>query len=228
MSISEKLTQIAENEQRVFDAGKNAEWSAFWDAFQANGTKVNYDNAFAEAGNGLASWVYGTTFRPKHTIKPKTAQGMFAISRLSPEAIALVDFSECTDFYQTFRYFVGTRLPSIDFSKATITSQTFMNLQRTTTIDRILVSESTPFNNTFQNCTTLTTIIFDGVIGQNGLNLQWSPLTEDSLDSIVGALADKSTDTSGTEWIVTLGSDNISKLHSNDLAIIESKGWQVR
>ena len=46
MSIAEKLQTIAENEQRVFEAGKEAEWSEFWDYYQNNGTKTQYPNAF--------------------------------------------------------------------------------------------------------------------------------------------------------------------------------------
>mgnify|MGYP003296383754 CR=1 FL=1 len=34
MSISDKLQTIAENEQRVFDAGKKTQYDEFWDALQ--------------------------------------------------------------------------------------------------------------------------------------------------------------------------------------------------
>ena len=46
MSIAEKLVTIAENEQKVFEAGKRAEYDRFWDDFQQNGNKRNYRNAF--------------------------------------------------------------------------------------------------------------------------------------------------------------------------------------
>lgn len=46
MSIADKLTAIAENEQKVYAAGKTAEWNAFWDAFQVNGTQNSYRYAF--------------------------------------------------------------------------------------------------------------------------------------------------------------------------------------
>ena len=48
MSIADKLTTIAENEQRVYDAGKQAQYDEFWDDFQKNGTEyMYYGYAFA-------------------------------------------------------------------------------------------------------------------------------------------------------------------------------------
>ena len=74
MSIAEKLTTIAENEQKVFEAGYNegkqegygegqldgyndgydtgvidgrqAEYDAFWDIYQVNGARTDHQNAF--------------------------------------------------------------------------------------------------------------------------------------------------------------------------------------
>lgn len=88
MSIAEKLTAIAENEQKVYDAGymrgsndgyvqgeqngyafgfdegKKAEYDRFWDDFQENGNLTNYYAAFA--GNGWSL----NTLKPKHIVKP--------------------------------------------------------------------------------------------------------------------------------------------------------------
>ena len=63
MSIADKLTQIAENEQAVFDAGKKSEYDTFWDSYQENGNKVAYRLAFFGSG-----W-NDTTFHPKYPIK---------------------------------------------------------------------------------------------------------------------------------------------------------------
>lgn len=96
MNIAEKLTAIAENEQRVygagymhgsndgyvkgeqngyafgFDEGKKSEYDAFWDVFQSNGNLTSYNYAFA----------YGKfnddTFRPKYDIVPTSANYMFS------------------------------------------------------------------------------------------------------------------------------------------------------
>lgn len=48
----------------VFEAGKEAEYDAFWDDFQENGNKTNYFHAFG--GNGWTA----KTLVPKYVIKP--------------------------------------------------------------------------------------------------------------------------------------------------------------
>ena len=42
MSIAEKLVTVAENEQKVYDAGKQAEYDAFWDNYQVYGNRENF------------------------------------------------------------------------------------------------------------------------------------------------------------------------------------------
>jgi hypothetical protein len=70
MSIQEKLTTIAENVPKVYDAGiaegRTQEWSDFWDAFQNNGNRRDYGNAFG----GLSKYTgwNDTTYDPKYPI----------------------------------------------------------------------------------------------------------------------------------------------------------------
>ena len=40
MSVADKLTTIVENEQKVYDAGKQAAYDWFWDRYQLDGVKV--------------------------------------------------------------------------------------------------------------------------------------------------------------------------------------------
>lgn len=75
MSISDKLTTIAENEQKVFNAGKKAEYDSFWDAFQNNGKANCYTNHYRNGWNA-------DCFNPKYPI-------------IIPDNISTV-FSKCT------------------------------------------------------------------------------------------------------------------------------------
>lgn len=226
LTMAEKLALIAENEKKVYEAGKKSEYDAFWDRFQDFGKKVYYDNAFAEAGNGKYCWEYGVTYKPKYPIQPISAQNMYEISRLPYEAIAEVDFSKCTDFYGTFQYSVIKHLPSIDLRAATRTNNMF-SYGRFEIIDELKVSETTPYTYCFGNCTKLQEIRFTGTIGQNGLDFQKSTLlSHDSLMSIINALADKTQDTSKT-WTVTLGADNLAKLTDTEKKIATDKGWSL-
>jgi hypothetical protein len=61
MSIADKLLRAKEDYDRVFEAGKKAEWDAFWDAYQDYGNRVQYPNAFYMWDD--------TYFKPKYPIR---------------------------------------------------------------------------------------------------------------------------------------------------------------
>ena len=50
MNIADKITQIAENEPKVYEAGKKAEWNAFWDIITNYGQRTDYYRAFCYWG----------------------------------------------------------------------------------------------------------------------------------------------------------------------------------
>ena len=217
----------AELEQTLYgtDAGGKSFYDEFWDNFQDNGKKVYYDYAFAEAGNGKNTWVYGSTFNPKHPIKPKSAQNMFTSSALPYEAIKLIDFSECTIFSNIFIYCSIVHFPSIDIRKATRTSNLFAWNGKLEIIDELLISETTTIQTMFTSCTNLREVRVNGTIGQNGFNVQQSTkLSHDSLMSIINALKDNSgTDTWNS---ITLGAENLAKLTDAERKLMDSKQWE--
>lgn len=98
MSIAEKLTQVAENVPKVYEAGRNDERSEFWDDFQKNGELTNYEDAFSRQG-----WTE-KTFRPKYDIIP---QG--SADRLFYQNYDIVDMLGCLKHNNV----------KIDLSKAT-------------------------------------------------------------------------------------------------------------
>lgn len=73
MSIAEKLTTIAENEQKVYNAGAKSEYDKFWDACQQNGNRVAYTNGFSGQ-----SWT-DETYNPKYEIVANSAAGVNAL-----------------------------------------------------------------------------------------------------------------------------------------------------
>ena len=242
MSFQEKLTKIAENTPKVYDAGieagKKAERDAFWEVFQKGGKRTNYYQAFAYGFFNL------TTFYPKYDMMLEgdgtmlfygweTADSRGSLKQRLEECGVKLDTSKCTSLYNAFSYTFITELPTIDLSGINVsngTHGTFANSWgRTHTIEKIIVAETTPFRSTtFENAQGLINVIFEGVIGQNGLNLQWSnKLSHESLMSIINILKDYSDDTSGTEWVVTLGADNLAKLTNEEQQIAYDKGWDL-
>ena len=111
MSIAEKLTTVAENVSKVYEAGKKSEYDDFWDRYQINGTRTSYSYAFAGEGWGAIN------FKPKYTIKPKNAQYMFAQMQTSAWEDVSLDTSNMTGCPYMFQSYTGTRIPPINISK---------------------------------------------------------------------------------------------------------------
>ena len=195
MSIAEKLQTIAENEQRVYDAGKaygKKLWeSGFWDLYQENGNRTNYLNAFRY---GMWNDEY---FNPKYPIKA-VGDASYAFQNVSAEwkdKTLEVDLSEATNCTWIFRNSRFNHLGKIDFSSATTASGTFSFMESLKSIREIVVHKDLHYDGAFAYATALEDVTFSGVIGQNGLNFQVSAkLSKESITSIVNAL---STTTSG-------------------------------
>ena len=226
MSIAEKLTTIAQNQQRVYDSGKEAEWNTLWDAIQRGGSIP------AEVTGLFYGSVWNdNTFKPKHNIVTKTAvQYMFMNSQITDlkgilESRGLIlDTSAGNNFYSTFQGSTITRIPVLNMANATNVTSTFYNCKQLVSIEKMIVSNSVTFKNAFYNCSSLEELIIDGVIGQSGFNVSYSTkLTHASLMSIINALETK---TSGT-WTVTLGTTNLAKLTDAEKAIATEKGWTL-
>jgi hypothetical protein len=211
----------------VFEAGKKSEYDAFWDAFQNKGTRDHYGYSFAGLG-----WSY-KNYYPKYSMIPKYATSMFEQSRVDDvysrldEKNLVLDFSECIQIANVFYAAYTEHLRRIDVRKAEDLGNLF-SYSRIVTIEALVVDESASYRTCFVSSKELTNLTIEGTIGKNGFNVQWSTLlTHDSLMSIINALKDYSEDTSGTEWVVTLGAENIAKLTEEEILIAENKGWRI-
>lgn len=208
MSIAEKLTTVAENVEKVYEAGKKAEYDAFWDRFQAYGNRRSYNFAFINAGN---CWD-ATNFKPKYDIVMEgNASNAFYVWQTLPKTVDIgailkaqgvtIDTSKVTNAQNLFAY--GTRLvgslPTIDLSSAAGQTGGIFNSVKVTTIDKLVVTTATTYGNMFRDCTNLTNIVIEGTIAQNGLDLSaCAKLSADSLDSFVNALSGSTTGLSAT------------------------------
>lgn len=225
MTIAEKMVVIAENEQRVYDAGyaagqeagggggdteaaynegftdgKKSEYDRFWDTFQQKGNAINYGYAF-----GYDTWT-DELFKPKYDIiiKAHYGGGMFAFSKITDlkdkmEAQGVkLDLSEATAVDYLFRHSEITHIPELDLRKATSMLYAFGDYAKSVTIDKLIVSETTNFSSTtFNTANWLQNITFEGTIGVS-INFQWSPLTRQSIESVMAALSENTHDLTAT------------------------------
>ncbi len=208
MSIADKLTQIAENQQRVFEAGKQSERDLFWDTYQENGNRKDYGQAFR--------YVYWTdeNFNPKYDIVPNTyGAQMFhqsVITRLASKLKELgvkLDTSKCDSFLQMFQSSSIKDIPELDGSNCNSLSYTFGSGAKVETIEKLILTEKlTNVQNTFSKAYNLTHCIFDGVLAITGLDMKDCRLLDkESIISLVNIL---STTTSGLAITLSLQAVN--------------------
>jgi hypothetical protein len=207
--------------------GKKAEYDKFWDVFQQNGTRTNYNYGFA---NGFSD----ENFYPKYDIVAPNTSNMFqnaTITNLKQRLIdcgVSLDTSGATQLYISFSNSKITHIPEVGGTKVTNIQNCFINAYDLLSIDLLVLSKTANCSCTlaFNNANSLAEIRFSDNIIPVGLNLQWSPLSHDSLMSLINALADKSG--SSETWSIVLGADNIAKLTTEELDIMYNKGWSCK
>lgn len=232
MTIAEKLTTVAENQQRVFDAGKQAEYDRFWDAYQQNGNRTRYRMSFAGP-----AWAASGLLPPKYPMVLEagvtTQESMFGYFNAwgstqydMTDICKKIDFSKCTYATRMFQNAICKNI-TCDFSSAVSLEYTFGggNGGKMDNITLKVTEKLTNFAATFEYLNSLTTLTFtdDSVIPVS-LNLgACKNLTHDSLMSVINALQTK---TSGT-FNLTLGSANLAKMTDAEKAIATQKGWTL-
>ena len=213
--------------------GMQTEYDRFWDACQGDGSQKSYVSRFAGAG-----W-NDDTFKPKYDIVVSTngMVRMFSYSYirdlrgiLERQGVTL-DVSAGANFTNMCENSRITRFPILDISKANSGYAIFVGCTLLKSIQKIVLKAdgTTPISNQmFQSCTALEEIEeIEGVIGKN-IDLHWATkLTHDTLMRIINALQDKSEDTSGTNWALTIGTENQDKLTDSEKAVATQKGWTI-
>lgn len=229
MSISDKLVTIAENEQKVYDAGKMTERNAFWNIYQNGGKSVSGEYQFYSVRFD------DTNFYPIYDMKPTNAKYMFANSRITKlkerleECKVLLDTSASTNFESAFYYCRSPILPEISTIGATTLLNTFTGTYLVTIEKLILKNDgSQTFTNTFTDCTALTDIAIEGTIGQS-ISFKQSPLTNKSFTDNDYGILHHLKDYSGTSTTKTLTLSATSKNNLSDAekAIATQKGWTI-
>lgn len=221
-----KTAELAEKVGEVYNSGRKAENEAFWDAYQQNGNRTQYNYAFSGEG-----WT-NETFNPKYNIVPTIAWYMFQNSNIMGDLVeklenlgVTLDFSN--NIYNATNTFINSkfsRLGILDFSKAVKLNNTFSDANFLETIDKLIVSATLKYETPFYGATALKNIIVEGIIGQNGFDVSaCTNLSKASIISIINAL---STTTSGlTVTFSKTAVDNAFK--DGDRIGSESQEWET-
>ena len=176
-------------------AGKQEAYDTFWDTFQKNGSRTDYQYAFSSPG-----WT-NDNFKPKYNIVSwfGSSACMFRGSGISGSLKEILQNLGITlSFIQgpdraygaadIFQWTQFTELPVIDLSLANGENclfRTFSGCTKLHTIEKLIMPDSCPSygTQTFENDYSLKNIDFGGTIKYT-LSFQWSPLTADSMKNI--------------------------------------------
>lgn len=220
-----------------YEAGRKAEYDQFWDAFQKNGERTNYETSFRGYDWGA------NNFFPKYNIRmvggnkqafynwnDREENFGFDLKQRLEDCGIVLDTSKATNLYGLFAYGRFCALPTIDLSSCSNSNRDACwglfahNYEPLHTIEKIIIPENLIPYEWFSYDRGLQNLTIEGTIGQDGFNVSYCPLTHDSLMSIINALK---TFTDGTTKTVTLGATNIAKLTDAEKAVATQKGWTL-
>lgn len=180
MNISEKLTTIAENQKKVFDAGKKTQYDKFWDVFQD----------FGETLVGIDASRYNYAF----------SYNKFDDNTFSPKYPILISSngSHMTGAFRGNTLITNTKVPiRISTNNPQIEvymNGSFMDCTNLETIVELYFGEKAyTTDSCFQNCTSLKNLNITGTIIKN-FNVKWCPLTKESIESVINALSEDVSD----------------------------------
>lgn len=194
--FAEAIGSVPSYAEGVADATQAA-YDAFWDNYQIKGMRTDYDCAFGGYG-----WTINT-FKPKYDIRPDRCQYLFAynavltdLKTLLSDAGVVLDTSKAVHVSSMFNTTSNMiAIPAIDLSSAVSSTGVFVNARKLVTIDELKLARAVTTNSWFQGCNSLKNIMIDGEIGEN-MDIKWSPLSVDSMKSIITHLVNYS----GTEY----------------------------
>jgi hypothetical protein len=190
----EPINAQLENTLNGTDTGGKSYYDEFWDNFQDYGKRVFYGHAFRNS-----SFEY---IRPKYKVRVSernSAANLFYYSvSLKKVEAEYFDFSQLPfglysgeGLSSTFNTCSAlTEIEDVGLSPSIGYAHTFAWCPNLKTIAKITVDENTAYSNTFNNCFALENLTIEGVIGQDGFNVQWSTkLSKASIISIINALS---------------------------------------
>lgn len=171
MNLSEKVTQLKNDFDDVYDAGKQTAYDEFWDSYQNNGAAQSCVYMFAGPG-----W-NKNTFKPKYDIKPAgwspgifySATNLVDLAQLMTDAGISWDLSaQSLQLGSMFQNCTSlTHIPSMDLSTCINCDSMFYGCKKLVTIGGIVFSADTPrYTSTFKSCKALVSCIASGTIAK--------------------------------------------------------------
>lgn len=198
--------------------GTTFEREDFWNAYQNYGNRRNYAYAFAGAG-----WK-NSTFAPMWSIIVENGESMFRECGEIDDFVALLNFrgvefdtSNAQSMYYAFAWSGIKHLGVIDSNGQNDLLYLFSQASELNTIDELKLRQNggQTFTNTFSVCSKLENITISGLINRS-INFMWSPLSVDSMKSIITHLAwFSASEVSTKKYTITFSDECWERLESS-------------
>lgn len=205
---------------RVLEAEMRENWNKHIDALNKSAFTYGF------AGKGWNDETF-TPFTDIIMPSGKNAGNVFAYSGVTDLKGILESYGtrlDCKNALTTsgfFQYSLVTKVPEITLKTASSIQGMFSNATSLVSIDSLTFPENCTTTNAFQNCTSLTEIRIGSNIG-NTIDFHWSPLSKESVESIVSALSD-----SASGMTVTFNKTQIDKLNGNSTWLADLKATKT-
>ena len=172
-------------------------------------------------------------FNPKYRIDEAIVSGssmFYYTEKLNIDLVSflaernlVMKFQPYNDITKIFAISAITRVGEISLVDSKVASTDCFADSKIKTIDLFRVNENNYCALIFRNATNLENITFEGVIGTS-INFQWSPLTSESVQSIIDHLKDL---TGLTAQTLTLKNTVGANLTEAQRATITAKNWEL-
>ncbi len=214
MSIADKLQTIAENEQKVYDAGYGKgyeqgvtdEYESYWNPMWRVRKDNNFNNAFTGYG-----WNDKTFKPPKNTkIYPSSSANMFSRCQITNLESLLAERNAEIDTKGS--YYVDefcsqssiTHVPVINATTSYGCNSMFNACSNLVSVRKIILKDTgaQSLTNAFSGCSKLEHIRFEGVIGTN---VSFSACNKLTHESLFGEIATEEQKTAGKNILLFNG-----------------------
>lgn len=183
---------FADGKTEGIEEGKQAEYDRFWDAFQENGERTNYNYVFAGKG-----W-NNDTFKPKYPIRPINGANMFQASNITGDLrdYCVLDTSRATALGSFIYGAQFSAIGAIDLN-STHMGQIAYNAPNLEYVEKIIFHPEIKYigSSVIANCLKLREIRFEGEYKQHnttGYNFsdKVPNLSKESIISLINVLSD--------------------------------------
>lgn len=230
MSLEAQSKQLKQDFDKVYEAGKQAEQDIFWDEFQDYGNRTDYASAFRR-------WKR-TEINPKYKVNPTMSSAMCFyycnnITALNPEKF---DFSKAiysstgttSTSYALFGYCTNLEhLPDLGV-QAGYYAYSFAYCGKLRTIEVLRSNEDVLYgsgnSSGFIRCNSLENITIEGVIGKS-ISFSYSPLTVESIKSVITHLKDYAGTSSEYSYTVTFKTSAFEALEAEGETSPNGNTW---